>query len=341
MTFYLDYFSLMSPTWVAQDVIVFLLTGGFLFFVMKKHAERAPYLFLELIALTIYASIYENMAVTQFHLYSYGPSLLMIGNVPISIPLFEGLVTLCALALLDYMRVPGWVKPVIVGFFAVLQDLSLDPVAVSQIFPVGGSVSGRWQWLIVQPGMASMFNEPIYNWSGWFLFTFLASSFLLIGRWWFAKSKQQPVVGLVYPFAAVVAALVALMSPLSRLMLWLEPFFAQGSASEWFMLVFYLLFPAALLLFAWKGRMVRSMRWNDTWLFFGILILLHVSDIVFAIIGGYWNTLFVVLGSSLIHAAVLAAIFVSGQRQVQPAANADDQPAALVSFGSWLRRTTK
>jgi hypothetical protein len=335
VTFYLDFFSLMSPTWVVQDILVFILTGGLLFFLMKKQPERAPYLFLELVAFAVYASIYENMAVTRLHLYSYGTSLIMIGNVPLSIPLFEAMVAVSALEILGYMHVPAWARPVIVGFFAVLQDLSLDPVAVSQIYPVGDSFSGRWQWLVVKPGMASMFNEPVYNWSGWFLFTCFAATFILLGRWWFKRSNNHPVVGMVYPFAAIVGAFLLLVSPLSRFMLWLEPFFAQASTSEWVMLVVYLLFPAALLVFIWKGRMQRSMPLQETWPFFGILITLHASDVIFAIVGGYWHTLWIVLGASAIHTAILAVIYERGRRDALSTSRSSDSavtaPAAFTS----------
>jgi hypothetical protein len=255
MTFFLNFFSLMSPTWVVEDILVYLLAIGVLFFWMKKSKDRAPYLFLELIAFTfVYGSVFENLAVTRDHLYSYGTSLIMIGNVPLSVPLIEALLTIGGLTLVDSMRVPIWCKPFLVGFFAILQDLSLDPLAVIQVAHVSGGVSARWQSLILKPGMASMFNQTVDNWSGWMLFTFFATICLLLGRWWFNKSKAHPLVGVVYPFVSLIAALLLVESPLGPLMLWLGPFFAQGSVSEWIMFAFYLLFPAILLLVFWKGE---------------------------------------------------------------------------------------
>ncbi len=315
MTFFLNFFSLMSPTWVVEDILVYLLAIGVLFFWMKKSKDRAPYLFLELIAFTfVYGSVFENLAVTRLHLYSYGTSLIMIGNVPLSIPLIEALVFLGGLTLVDSMRVPIWCKPFLVGFFAILQDLSLDPLAVIQVAHVSGGVSARWQSLILKPGMASMFNQTVDNWPGWMLFMFLATICLLLGRWWFNKSNAHPLVGVVYPFVSMIAALLLLLTPLGPLMMWLGPFFAQGSVSEWIMFAFYLLFPAIILLVFWRGRMQRPLLLRETWPIFGIFVFLHASDLVFTLIGGYWNVLWIVVLSGVVHTLLLLTIYLSGRR---------------------------
>ncbi len=316
MTFFLNFFSLMSPTWVVEDILVYLLAIGVLFFWMKKSKDRAPYLFLELIAfMFVYASVFENLAVTQQHFYSYGTSLIMIGNVPLSVPLIEALVFIGGLTLVDSMRVPIWCKPFLVGFFAILQDLSLDPLAVSQVAHISGGVSARWQWLILKPGMASLFNEPVHNFSGWLLLMFFATICLFLGRWWFNKSNAHPLVGVVYPFVSMIAALLILLTPpVGPLMLWLGPFFAQGSVSEWIMLAFYLFFPAILLLVFWRGRMQRPLLLREMWPIFGIFVFLHASDLVFTLIGGYWNVLWIVALSGVVHTLLLLTIYLSGRR---------------------------
>jgi hypothetical protein len=299
---------------VVEDILVYLLTAGVLFFWMKKNPDRAPYLFLELVAfVVVYATVFENFAVTQQHYYSYGTSLIMIGNVPLSVPLIEALVFLGGLTLVDSMRVPIWCKPFLVGFFAILQDLSLDPLAVSQVAHVSGGVSARWQWLIVKPGMASMFNEPAHNWSGWSVFMIYATICLFLGRWWFQKSHAHPLVGLVYPFVSMLGALLLLLSPLSSFLAWLAPFFAEGSASEWIMFAFFLAFPAILLLVFWRGRMQQPLLLRETWPIFGIFVVLHASDLVFTVIGGHWNVLWIVAVSGVVHLLILLTIYVSGR----------------------------
>ena len=314
MSFYLDFFSLMSPTWVAEDSIVYLVALIALIFVINKYEKKAVYRILELVAFVGYAAIYENLAATILHLYSYGPSILMIGNVPLSVPLFEGLILMGGFILADYMNMPTWCKPIFIGFLAMLQDLSLDPVSVSQIASVGGSFSGRWQWLIVQPGMVSMFNEPLYNWSGWMLMIALAAASIYLGRWLFKKSDYNKAVGYIYPFGATLLALLLLISPLSGFVLWLGPFFAQGGFNELFMLAFWLILPVILLLVFWRGRMKKPISLKETWPIFGIFIIFHISDIIFAVIGGYWNVLPIALVSTAATAIVLLAIYLSGRK---------------------------
>jgi hypothetical protein len=36
MAYFLNAFSLMSPTWVAEDVIVYLVAGRFLFYLFRR-----------------------------------------------------------------------------------------------------------------------------------------------------------------------------------------------------------------------------------------------------------------------------------------------------------------
>jgi hypothetical protein len=196
----------------------------------------------------------------------------------------------------------------------LLQDLSLDPLAVSQVASVAGDFSGRWQWLIVQPGMVSMFDEPLYNWSGWMLMVGLAVATVYLGRWAFKKSNYNWKVGYLYPFGAGLLALLLLFSPISQFTLWLGPFFAQGSISELIMLLFWIIFPVILLLVFWRGKMQKPISLRELWPVFGVFIIFHVSDIVFTIIGGYWNVLPMVLISTVATTIVLLAVYLSGRR---------------------------
>ncbi len=152
------------------------------------------------------------------------------------------------------MEIPDWCKPFIVGLFGMLQDFSLDPYTVRQVFTVDGLTSGRWTWLL-KPGMANIYHVPVYNFPGWMLIMLYASVFFLLGRAWFRRSGYKPVVGYVYPFIAILLALLTMVSPLSQFLLWLAPFFTKGSNAEWVMLAFHLIFPIILLAVFWRGRM--------------------------------------------------------------------------------------
>jgi hypothetical protein len=260
----------------------------------------------------LYASIFENFAVVNGW-YVYGRSLLMIGDVPLSVPLIEMDVLVVGLWMLDKMHIPDWCKPFVVGLLGMLQDFSLDPLAVRQVFVSQGLTSGRWTWLI-EPGMANIYDIPVYNFPGWMLIMMYATLYILLGRWWFRRSGYKPVIGYVYPFIAILLALLTLVSPLSQFLLWLAPFFTKGSSAEWVMLGFHLIFPTVLLAIMWRGRMQSPITVKDDLPVYAVPLLLHASDILFTIAGGYYEVLGLVLLASLVHAALLGLVYAVSRR---------------------------
>jgi hypothetical protein len=215
--------------------------------------------------------------------------------------------------MLEKMEFPDWAKPFVVGLWGMLQDFSLDPVAVRQVFTTQDVASGRWTWLL-QPGMVNIHDIPVYNFSGWMLIMLYASAYLLLGRRWFRRSGYNPVVGYVYPLGAIVLALITMVSPLSQALLWLAPFYAKGSAAEWVMLGFHLVVPSILLAVVWRGRMKAPLTLRGDFPVFGVVILFHLADVLFALAGGYAAVLGLVLLASLIHVALLGAIYWAGRR---------------------------
>lgn len=260
----------------------------------------------------LYASLFENFAVVQGW-YVYGESYLMVGDVPLSVPLIEMDVLLLGLWLLQKLQIPDWCKPFIVGLFGMLQDFSLDPVAVRQVFTSNGIVSGRWSWLF-DKAMVNIYNIPVYNFPGWMLIMLYASIYILLGRWWFRRSGFKPAVGYVYPFIALILAMATMVSPLSNFLLWLQPFGAKGSGTEWIMLAFHLLFSSALLLIFWRGRMVMSLSLKDDLPVFAVPVIFHLSDILFAINGGFSEVLWLVFLASAVHVALLGWILFQSRK---------------------------
>jgi hypothetical protein len=303
----------MPIPWLLADLLTLLITLIVVIFFVRK--SRHPVVFLlECFAFVfLYASIYENFAVVQGW-YIYGRSLLMIGEVPLSVPLIELDVLVTGLWLLEKMGIPDWCKPFIVGLFGMLQDFSLDPYTVRQVFTVDGLTSGRWTWLL-KPGMANIYNVPVYNFPGWMLILMYATIFLLLGRAWFKRSGFKPVVGYVYPFIAILLALIALVTPLSQFLLWLAPVFTKGSFAEWIMLAFFLLFPIALLAVFWRGKMKYSISLKDDLPVFLVIGVFHLSDILFTLAGGYSEILWLILLVCFVHWALLGLICYKGMKQ--------------------------
>jgi hypothetical protein len=259
---------------------------------------------LELFAfIFVYASIYENAAIVM-GLYSYGRSLVMIGFVPISVPLIEAMVLITGIWFLEKTSLPKWAWAPIVGLFGMLQDFSLDPLAIRQVHTVGGVTSGRWNWLIDPATDPNILGVPVFNFPGWMLIMLYGTFCLLVGRWWYKKSGYRTWVGIVYPFLTMLAALLLMISPISRFLLWLAPFFDKGQPIEWVMLAFHLIVPIVLLIFLWRGRMNAHFTADDLPIFI-IPIALHLSDITFTLLGGFTEILWIVLLASAVQIAFL------------------------------------
>ena len=316
MTNILDYI-FIEPfpwPWLVQDIIAILLSLFVLVYIIRRN-KHPVVLILEAFAFVfLYASIYENAAVT-LGLYSFGRSLVMIGFVPASVPLIEICVLITGFWLLEKTSLPNWTKPFLIGLFGMLQDFSLDPLAIRQVYPTTGIISGRWNWLINSTDV-NILNVPVYNFSGWMLIMFYGSACLLIGRWWYQKSGYRPMVGIVYPFLTMFAALLLMISPLSNLLLWLGPVFQKGDFSEWIMLGFHLLIPTAILVFIWRGRMTAHFTANDLPIFV-VPTILHLSDIYFTVIGGYREILWIVLLAGFAQSALLLLIYLRGRQLIR------------------------
>jgi hypothetical protein len=295
-----------------QDIIAILLALFVLAFIIRRE-KRPVVVLLEMFAFVfLYASVYENAAIVM-GLYSYGRSLVMIGFVPASVPLIEACVLITGFWFLERTSVPKWAWAPIVGLFGMLQDFSLDPLAIRQVHTVGEVTSARWNWLINPATEVNILSVPVFNFPGWMLIMFYGTICLLVGRWWYERSGFRPLVGYSYPFITMFAALLLMISPLSRLLLWLGPLFQKGQPIEWVMLAFHLLLPTALLIFLWRGKMTSRFTMDDLPVFVFPTIL-HILDIVFTILGGFTEILWIVLLASTIQTALLAFAWLNNRQ---------------------------
>lgn len=222
------------PIWIIEDILVYIAGAAVLLFIVKREERPGPFILEMLSFCFLYAAVYENFA-TLMGWYGYGRSLLMIFNVPFSVPLVEYLVVYSALRILDREGIPFWTKPWIVGLAGMLFDFTLDPVAMKQVFSTAEGAIGRWTWF---PGMGDVqiFGEPVYNYTGWILLCGLFAASILAGRAWYRRSGYRSSVGVAYPILCSLGALLVLVSPLSQFLIWLAPFFGKGSVGEWIML---------------------------------------------------------------------------------------------------------
>lgn len=304
--------------WLLADLLTVAISMTVIVVVVKRSRHPASLLLEGFGFIFLYAAVFENFAVVQGW-YIYGRSLLMIGDVPLSVPLIEMNVMITGLWLLDKMQIPDWCKPFILGLFGMLQDFSLDPVSVNQVYSPQGITSGRWTWLTPE-GAVNIFGIPVYNFPGWMLIMLYGSAFILIGRAWFKRSGYKPAIGYTYPLLGTFLALVVMVSPLSQFLLWLGPLGGKGTNAEWVMLAFHLLFPALLLAFSWRGRMKYHISLKDDFPVFAVIVLFHLADILFALTAGYSDILWLVVLASLVHIGLLGGISIAGRNAKTPAA---------------------
>ncbi len=300
------------PVWVIEDILIYIATTMVIFYIVKKE-PRPVIALLEMFCFTfLYAAVYENFA-TVLKLYGYGRSIIMVFNVPLSIPLFEFLVLYCSMKLLEKMQIPIWCKPLLAGFFAVIADFSLDPVAVKQIYTTAEGTIGRWTWFIT-PNQVQIYSEPVGNFTGWMWMTAFAVLFFLLGRWWYKKSNFSSLVGSIYPVIACLAALLTLFSPITRFVMYAVPLAAQGSPSEWVMLGIVMVVSVLLLAIFWRGRMIGRLSLQEDFPVFFTLGGFPIINLIFCILGGFWQILWLVLLAGVVMWALLGGIYWAGTK---------------------------
>jgi hypothetical protein len=254
-----------------------------------KRQKQAVSVLLEFICFVfLYASVFENFA-TLMGWYGYGRSLLMLFNVPLSVPIMEYIVVYCALRIAETMKLPLFGIPVFAGTIGMLTDFSLDPLAVSQRFVTIEGEIGRWTWF---PGTneIQIFRIPIYNFTGWFLLCGYAALLISLGRRWYEKTRYPRAVGYLYPPLAMLLSLLVLVSPISNFLLWLEPLMKKGSIGEIIMVCLVFVTFIAVL-FHWRIKINERPVWKKDSLYGGLLIGFQCSHLLFTIIGGYWEIL--------------------------------------------------
>jgi len=292
------------PSWVIQDAIVLVLAAVTIGFIVKKEKKPLPVLLEFFCFIFLYAAVYENLA-TVMGWYGFGRSIVMVFNVPITVPVIEYLFVYVTLRFCAKTRLPAWTVPIFAGAMGVIADLPLDPLAMQQR-AVTNEVAvgiGRWTWFIA-PSDAAALEVPIYNFSGWMLLCGYAAAFLLLGRRWYKKSGEKQLVGCLYPPLCMLGALAVMVSPLSSFLLWLGPWFQKGGWTEYLMLgLCFAAFSALLVL--WRGRMRERLTWQDDWAIPVVFGVFHLAVLLFGLIGGYWQVVLFGLPFSLLQMGVI------------------------------------
>ena len=304
-----------QPVWVTQDLLTYVAAMITVFYIVRT--ERRPTVVLtEMFAFVLLdAAVFENLATVE-RMYGYGKSMIMVFNVPLSVPLFEFMILYASLRLLAAMRMPMWTRPILAGFLAVIADFTLDPVAVKQIFSTAEGTIGRWTWF-TKPGAVRIYGEPVSNFTGWMLIIGLAAAFFLLGRWWHRRSGYSAVVGYVYPVLAALASLLVLVTPLASFVLNLWPLFKPGGDVEFVMLAVVLVVPTIILAVYWKPGRTQRLSLRTDFALFAVLGGFPAINLLFCVFGGYWQILWLVALACVALWVTVFAVYRAGRRTVR------------------------
>jgi len=276
----LDYLS-TPGTWAIAEILAFILFFYCLADVIKRNEDKTRiFRVFELFGFIVYAGIFENIGVLG-NTYNYSlDRLVMVGTVPLSILMFEAVIFYSALRFAEVMKFPKWTIPVIVGFLAVLQDLTIDPVAVFDSHMVAGVMEGRWNWTSHYKGL--LFGIPFFNYTGWFFLMFYYTSLIQLGRYFYKKSGHKIGAGLAYVALSPIAGVLLIISPITRFFLFLDPIFPKflNRSAEISMLSFIMIISIVTLIKYQKRSALINFK--DDKVIWVIPLILHAFDIILA-----------------------------------------------------------
>jgi len=292
----------LVPSWIIQDIIILLLGLLTVIFIIKNEKHPIPILLEIVCFIFLYAGIYENFAMVVGW-YGFGRSIVMLFNVPITVPLIEVLFVYTGIRFGRALKIPTWTIPILVGMFGVMADLTLDPLALSQVAVTAEGTIGRWTWFINNSDV-NFFGAPVYNFPGWLLLCGHSTVFILLGRYWFEKSGNKKIVGYLYPPLALIAGLLVIMSPLSAFLLWIGPFFKKGGNTEYILFILGFL-ALIMIIIKWRGKMKRILTLKNDYIILVVFSVFYFSNVIFSIVGLQWKILLFSVPFILLHMGIL------------------------------------
>ena len=295
-------------TWLLAEFLAIVL-----FVICMIHDSRQEHgtiKVLELIGFLFYSAIFENIGVyTQIYDYNLH-RIMLIGKVPLEILMIEAVIFYAGLRLVDYLHIPNWGKPFVVGFLASLQDMTLDPSGVFDLHSLDGVMSGQWNWASHYDG--TFFGIPYFNFSGWMYLMVYYVIAIQVGMWLYKKYKKE-IIGYLYPFVGGLVGVILLVSPITQFLLFGSPFFPfYTKGAEIALLVFN--YSLGLFILLRYSRIDRPFSFKRDGLVFFIPMALHLYDIVIAFALKIEIAYIPVLLVSAIHIAYFFYVYIKGKR---------------------------
>lgn len=305
----------MPVTWLVAEALILVL-----FVMCMIHASRqedATIKIMELFGFLIFAAIFEHMGV-QGGRYTYDlHRVMLIGKVPLEVILLEAVIFYTALRLTEYLKIPSWGKPFVVGLFASLQDVTIDPAAAHDRYLYEGAMSGQWNWKLDYAG--GFVGIPFYNFSGWYYFAVCYAFAIQIMRWLCKKYKHQSML-VLHPFLTAIIATSFL--PIAGLMICGSPLFPLPhylpSVELALWAINYLLGLAILLKFQ---NIDKPFDLKNNLPVFLVPVALHLYDIAVVLARDIRVALLPVMLVGAVHIVYLCCVCFKGNALLDPVLN--------------------
>ncbi|MHA1449724.1 MAG: hypothetical protein ACTSP4_09930 [Candidatus Hodarchaeales archaeon] len=281
----LEYLS--SPfSWVIVEILAIILFLFCMIDILKRNEkEKGIIRLFELLGFVIYAGLFENIGVLG-NVYDYSlDRLMLIGVVPLSILMLEAVIFYSALRFAETMEFPKIAIPFVVAFLGVLQDLTIDPVAVYDLNLVNGVMEGRWNWTLHYNDM--LFGIPFFNYTGWFMLMFYYTGLILIKRdlvkrWHDKNGEYFLEVGIGLTLAASFLGVLLIVSPLTQFILFLYPIFPLfGNRSAEILMLSCVMLITLIFLVKYRNTS-GSINYRNYPLIWIIPAVLHLFDMMLA-----------------------------------------------------------
>lgn len=292
-----------SVSWFINEII-----GSLLFMICIIHAlksERPINRMLELICYTVTAGIFENIGVWQ-NIYDYSTNrIMMFGKVPFAILFIEGAIVYSVMLLMERINVPVWVLPFGAGLLASVQDMTLDPSSVYDIYTFSGIAEGQWNW--VQHYEGGIAGIPYFNFSGWFTMVFFYMICIMVGRHIYEKN-QKTWIGYCYPVVSIFATVLLLVSPINQFLLFAVPFVEMNSKIPEMIMLCINFAVSIFVVLKFSKYDIRIDMKKDR-LMFAMPVFLHIYALVSSLILGITKSVPTILVVSIIHCIYLVFVY--------------------------------
>ena len=225
---------------------------------------------LELLASLVYGVALEWMTIKLVEAYDYGRFLVMLDTAPLAIGLGWAIIIYSAMEFANYVKMPDYAKPFLVGLLALNIDAGMDAVAIRL---------GFWNWVI--PLDHQWFGVPWGNFFAWFVVaaSFSGMLYFFRARGW--QELEQRWKSWLYPWLSLVLSLVILAGSNYLFVNLLGRSDLGGAIS-----MLALVIPAILVVYAARPRVIPQARIDPVVL--AVPLVFHVLFTMFGFAKGIY-----------------------------------------------------